>query len=44
MIKKRWRLDEEVADLQSFDIGITPLQDSLWTRGKCGYKILSTWV
>lgn len=40
VIKKRWRLEEEVADLQSFDIGIMPLQDSLWTRGKCGYKIL----
>ena len=40
VVKKRWRLEEEVADLQSFDIGIMPLQDSLWTRGKCGYKIL----
>jgi glycosyltransferase involved in cell wall biosynthesis len=40
VVKKRWRLEEEIADLQSFDIGIMPLQDSLWTRGKCGYKIL----
>lgn len=40
VVKKRWRLEEEIADLRSFDIGIMPLQDSLWTRGKCGYKIL----
>ena len=35
-----WRLDSEQANLASFDIGIMPLWDSLWTRGKCGYKIL----
>jgi glycosyltransferase involved in cell wall biosynthesis len=35
-----WRLDTEQANLASFDIGIMPLWDSLWTRGKCGYKIL----
>lgn len=38
--KTPWRLEEEIADLQNFDIGIMPLQDTLWTRGKCGYKIL----
>ncbi len=35
-----WRLETEQAHLSSFDIGIMPLWDSLWTRGKCGYKIL----
>jgi glycosyltransferase involved in cell wall biosynthesis len=35
-----WRLETEQAHLASFDIGIMPLWDSLWTRGKCGYKIL----
>ncbi len=40
VVKKRYRVDDEIADLQSFDIGIMPLQDSLWTRGKCGFKIL----
>jgi glycosyltransferase involved in cell wall biosynthesis len=35
-----WRADTEQANLASFDIGIMPLWDSLWTRGKCGYKIL----
>jgi glycosyltransferase involved in cell wall biosynthesis len=40
VVKKRYRVEDEVADLQSFDIGIMPLQDTLWTRGKCGFKIL----
>lgn len=35
-----WRAETEQANLASFDIGIMPLWDSLWTRGKCGYKIL----
>jgi len=35
-----WRQETEQANLASFDIGIMPLWDSVWTRGKCGYKIL----
>lgn len=35
-----WRAETEQANLATFDIGIMPLWDSLWTRGKCGYKIL----
>jgi glycosyltransferase involved in cell wall biosynthesis len=35
-----WRLETEQANLASFDVGIMPLWDSVWTRGKCGYKIL----
>lgn len=35
-----WRAETEQQNLQSFDIGIMPLWDSVWTRGKCGYKIL----
>jgi glycosyltransferase involved in cell wall biosynthesis len=35
-----WRSETEQAHLASFDIGIMPLWDSIWTRGKCGYKIL----
>jgi len=38
--KKVWRLEDEVPDLQSFDIGVMPLADDAWTRGKCGFKIL----
>ncbi len=40
VVKKQWSAEEEVADLKSFDIGIMPLADDLWSRGKCGLKIL----
>lgn len=32
--------EEEGADLESFDIGVMPLADDLWSRGKCGFKIV----
>jgi glycosyltransferase involved in cell wall biosynthesis len=35
-----WRPETEQQNLEKFDIGIMPLWDSVWTRGKCGYKIL----
>lgn len=35
-----WTLDTEVRRIQQFDIGIMPLQDSQWERGKCGYKLI----
>ncbi|MEW6675101.1 MAG: glycosyltransferase family 4 protein [Nitrospirota bacterium] len=37
---KKWRLEDEIEDLRSIDIGIMPIDNSLWARGKCGYKIL----
>lgn len=37
---KPWSEMEEDEDLRSFDIGIMPLEDNLWTRGKGGYKLL----
>ena len=40
VIKKRWKSDEEVEDLQSFDIGLMPLVDDPWSWGKCGLKIV----
>jgi len=40
VIKKRWTSEEEEEDLRSFDIGIMPLEDDLWSRGKCALKIL----
>jgi glycosyltransferase involved in cell wall biosynthesis len=40
MIKKAWSLEEEESDLKSFDIGVMPLFDDLWSKGKCGLKIL----
>lgn len=35
-----WREDEEVTQIQQMDIGIMPLDDSPWARGKCGYKLI----
>ena len=40
VIKKEWSEKDEVADLQSFDIGLGPLTDDVWTRGKCGLKLV----
>ncbi len=40
VIKKKWSSETEEADLKSFDIGVMPLKDDLWSRGKCGLKIL----
>lgn len=35
-----WTEETEVAHIRQFDIGIMPLQDSLWEKGKCSYKII----
>lgn len=35
-----WTEETEVSDVQSFDIGIMPLPDEQWARGKCGYKLI----
>jgi glycosyltransferase involved in cell wall biosynthesis len=35
-----WTEASEVARIQDMDIGIMPLQDTPWARGKCGYKLI----
>ena len=35
-----WRLDTQAQEIARFDIGIMPLPDTPWTRGKCSYKLL----
>ena len=40
VIKKPWKLEDENEDLVTFDIGLMPLNDDLWSRGKCGLKIV----
>ncbi len=35
-----WSEDSEVAMISRMDIGIMPLRDGPWERGKCGYKII----
>ncbi|WP_419781074.1 glycosyltransferase family 4 protein [Maridesulfovibrio sp.] len=35
-----WSSENEVAQLQAMDIGLMPLEDSEYSCGKCGFKIL----
>jgi glycosyltransferase involved in cell wall biosynthesis len=35
-----WAEHREIADVQAMDIGIMPLPDEPWARGKCGYKLI----
>lgn len=35
-----WDESAEISTLYGFDIGIMPLRDSMFERGKCGYKLI----
>lgn len=35
-----WQEDTEVETIQSFDVGVMPLPDNPWEKGKCGYKLI----
>jgi glycosyltransferase involved in cell wall biosynthesis len=35
-----WVDGREAAEIATFDVGIMPLADDPWSRGKCGYKLI----
>ena len=35
-----WNEETEVEEMLKFDVGIMPLKDSPWERGKCGHKLI----
>jgi len=35
-----WGEDTEVSRIAQFDVGVMPLHDTPWERGKCAYKLL----
>jgi glycosyltransferase involved in cell wall biosynthesis len=35
-----WNRGTEIEDLLKFDIGVMPLTDDIWAKGKCGFKAL----
>jgi glycosyltransferase involved in cell wall biosynthesis len=36
----QWNKDTEIADLMKFSIGVMPLKEDKWSKGKCGFKAL----
>jgi glycosyltransferase involved in cell wall biosynthesis len=38
--KRQWTAETQFLDLTESDIGLAPLPDNRFTRGKCGFKIL----
>lgn len=40
VLRRDWALKREVEDYASLDVGLYPLPDNPWTRGKCAYKAI----
>ncbi len=40
VIESPWSLEGEVELIQQFSVGVMPLPDTLWARGKCAYKLI----
>lgn len=37
---RRWRLEDELTCFGGIDVGLMPLEDSPWARGKCAFKAI----
>ncbi|MFK5976786.1 MAG: glycosyltransferase family 4 protein [Sulfurovum sp.] len=37
---KKWSEESEIDDILEFDIGIMPLDNTPWSKGKCGFKLI----
>lgn len=40
IINVTWAEETEILELRKSDVGIMPLYDSLWEKGKCGFKLV----
>jgi glycosyltransferase involved in cell wall biosynthesis len=40
VIEQPWSLEQELPLIQQFDVGVMPLPDTPWARGKCAYKLI----
>ena len=40
LIVKPWIEAQEADEIRRFNVGIMPLSDTPWSRGKCGYKLI----
>ena len=40
IIECDWSLEKEVEMINQFTVGVMPLPDNSWTRGKCAYKLI----
>jgi glycosyltransferase involved in cell wall biosynthesis len=40
VIEQPWSLEHELPLIQQFDVGVMPLPDTPWARGKCAYKLI----
>jgi len=40
VVYRPWSQANEIADIQAMSVGLMPLHDSEWARGKCSFKML----
>lgn len=40
-VERPWNLEDEPEEYRALTVGLYPLPDNEWTRGKCGYKALA---